>query len=130
MAHLTDADRAQLAEGIEEFIVCGDPAVRDVWQPYLDKLQAPVRTVGALELVLYLTTRQGDVQHLRDEYPQGGYQRELDIIEGLLQLVEGTECRWELDGKAMGPFAKPECQSGWVPDIPRKFCPFCGRRRA
>jgi hypothetical protein len=37
---LTPNDIAQIIEGIELFIIGGDPAVREVWQPYIDKLQA------------------------------------------------------------------------------------------
>lgn len=39
MADLTDADITQIVEGIEEFIIDGDDALRPLWQPYIDKLK-------------------------------------------------------------------------------------------
>lgn len=39
-APLTREDIAQIIEGIEEFIVSGDPNVAEIWQPYVDKLKA------------------------------------------------------------------------------------------
>lgn len=37
---LTPADVDQIAEGIENFIMDGDPEVDGIWQPYVDKLRA------------------------------------------------------------------------------------------
>jgi hypothetical protein len=37
MAH---ADIDQIIEGIEHFIITGDPEVQGIWQPYIDKLRA------------------------------------------------------------------------------------------
>jgi hypothetical protein len=37
---LTAEDIAQIVEGIENFIMCGDPAVDALWQHYVDKLNA------------------------------------------------------------------------------------------
>jgi hypothetical protein len=38
---MTCEDVDQLVEGIEHFIIGGDhPDVRDIWQPYIDKLNA------------------------------------------------------------------------------------------
>jgi hypothetical protein len=37
---LTIDDIDQIIEGIDHFIISGDPAVQEVWQPYLDKLAA------------------------------------------------------------------------------------------
>ena len=39
---LTKADIKQIAEGIEHFIMNGDPLVDEIWQPYIDKLRASV----------------------------------------------------------------------------------------
>jgi len=43
-AGLTPEAIDQVVEGIEEFIISGDGEVREVWQPFIDKLQA-TRTV-------------------------------------------------------------------------------------
>jgi hypothetical protein len=41
LAAMTCDDVDQLVEGIEHFIIGGDhPDVRDIWQPYIDKLNA------------------------------------------------------------------------------------------
>lgn len=37
---LTVEDLEQIAEGIGEFIIAGNPEVEAIWQPYLDKLAA------------------------------------------------------------------------------------------
>jgi len=37
---LTIEDIDQIADGIEHFIMNGDPPVDAIWQPYIDKLQA------------------------------------------------------------------------------------------
>lgn len=40
LRQLSNADIAQIIEGIEHFIMNGDPAVDAIWQPYVDKLAA------------------------------------------------------------------------------------------
>jgi hypothetical protein len=35
---MTNEDIDQIVQGIEEFIICGDPDVQEIWQPYIDKL--------------------------------------------------------------------------------------------
>lgn len=40
---LSADDIAQIIEGIEHFIIEGDPEVAAIWQPYIDKLRGPVR---------------------------------------------------------------------------------------
>ena len=46
---MTVDDVDQIAEGIWEFIIAGNPELEVIWQPYLDKLaalQAPLRQAG------------------------------------------------------------------------------------
>jgi hypothetical protein len=44
---LTADDLAQIAEGIEHFIMNGDPEVDGIWQPYVEKLNAAAAAVPA-----------------------------------------------------------------------------------
>lgn len=49
---LTPDDVAQIIEGIEHFIMNGDPLVDEIWQPYVEKLRAHAATHARLRAAL------------------------------------------------------------------------------
>lgn len=48
------------------------------------------RDIDAVKLVRWLTARQRELQIVIESYPQGNYQHDLDMVDALLDLVEGS----------------------------------------
>jgi hypothetical protein len=103
---LTVEDIAQIVEGIENFIMCGDPAVDALWQPYVDKLNAlkaetrsvPPTTVGGNETIIdedgiYQSRPPRPFAALRAKMPPESQVRAAARTEEMLSEIRTAETR-------------------------------------